>query len=103
MFIVVSYDISHTKRRNRLHRALKNFGTRVQYSVFECVLCRQGRGSGLRRRCGGRFATTTTCAITTCASHARGRSWRLAARSAGRRQPRWCKDAAANGGLVVDG
>ena len=38
MFIVVSYDISHTKRRNRLHRALKNFGVRVQYSVFECVL-----------------------------------------------------------------
>ena len=38
MFIVVSYDISNTRRRNRLHRALKNFGTRVQYSVFECVL-----------------------------------------------------------------
>lgn len=38
MFIVVSYDISHTKRRNRLHRTLKNFGARVQYSVFECVL-----------------------------------------------------------------
>ena len=38
MFVVVSYDISDTKRRNRLHRALKNFGVRVQYSVFECVL-----------------------------------------------------------------
>ena len=38
MFIVVSYDISHTKRRNRLHRTLKDFGARVQYSVFECVL-----------------------------------------------------------------
>ena len=38
MFIVVSYDISNTRRRNRLHRALKDFGTRVQYSVFECVL-----------------------------------------------------------------
>ena len=38
MFIVVSYDISHTGRRNRLHRTLKDFGTRVQYSVFECVL-----------------------------------------------------------------
>ena len=38
MFIVVSYDISNTKRRNRLHRTLKNFGARVQYSVFECVL-----------------------------------------------------------------
>ena len=38
MFIVVSYDISHTGRRNRLHRTLKDFGVRVQYSVFECVL-----------------------------------------------------------------
>ena len=38
MFVAVSYDISDTKRRNRLHRALKNFGVRVQYSVFECVL-----------------------------------------------------------------
>ena len=38
MFIVVSYDISHDRRRTRLHRALKNFGTPVQYSVFECVL-----------------------------------------------------------------
>ena len=38
MFIVVSYDISDTRRRNRLHRALKDFGVRVQYSVFECVL-----------------------------------------------------------------
>ena len=38
MFVVVSYDISDTRRRNRLHRALKDFGVRVQYSVFECVL-----------------------------------------------------------------
>jgi CRISPR-associated protein Cas2 len=38
MFIVVSYDIPHDRRRARLHRELKNFGTRVQYSVFECVL-----------------------------------------------------------------
>ena len=38
MFIVVSYDIPHDRRRTRLHRTLKNFGTPVQYSVFECVL-----------------------------------------------------------------
>ena len=38
MFIVVSYDISHDRRRARLSRELKNLGTRVQYSVFECVL-----------------------------------------------------------------
>lgn len=38
MFIVVSYDIPDDRRRTSLHRQLKSFGTRVQYSVFECVL-----------------------------------------------------------------
>lgn len=38
MFFVVSYDISDDRRRTRLHRALKGFGMRVQYSVFECIL-----------------------------------------------------------------
>ena len=37
-FIVVSYDISNDRRRTRLFRKLKGFGTRVQYSVFECLL-----------------------------------------------------------------
>ena len=35
MFIVLSYDISDDRRRTRLHKALKRFGTAVQYSVFE--------------------------------------------------------------------
>ena len=34
----LSDDISYDRRRARLSRELKNFGTRVQYSVFECVL-----------------------------------------------------------------
>ena len=38
MFIVVSYDIVDDRRRTRLHRVLKNFGSWVQYSVFECAL-----------------------------------------------------------------
>lgn len=38
MFIVVSYDIVDDKRRTKVHKALKNFGTPVQYSVFECQL-----------------------------------------------------------------
>lgn len=37
-FIVVSYDISDDKRRLRVMKTLKNFGTHVQYSVFECRL-----------------------------------------------------------------
>ena len=37
-FIVVVYDISNDKRRTKLHNTLKDFGTPVQYSVFECLL-----------------------------------------------------------------
>ena len=37
-FIVVVYDISNDKRRTKLHNRLKDFGTPVQYSVFECLL-----------------------------------------------------------------
>jgi CRISPR-associated protein Cas2 len=37
-FVVVVYDISNDRRRTRLHNALLDFGTPVQYSVFECWL-----------------------------------------------------------------
>jgi len=38
MLIIVTYDIPDDKRRNRIHKELKNFGQWVQYSVFECDL-----------------------------------------------------------------
>lgn len=38
MFVVVSYDVVDDKRRTKVHNTLKDFGTRVQYSVFECTL-----------------------------------------------------------------
>jgi CRISPR-associated protein Cas2 len=38
MFVVVAYDISHDRRRTKLHDTLLNFGTPVQYSVFECIV-----------------------------------------------------------------
>ena len=41
MYLVVSYDIHDDKRRNRLHKTLKNFGERIQYSVFECDLTKE--------------------------------------------------------------
>lgn len=37
-FVVVAYDISNDRRRTRLHNTLLNYGTPVQYSVFECLL-----------------------------------------------------------------
>lgn len=43
MFVLVSYDVSTTEKagRRRLRRVAKvckNFGQRVQFSVFECIV-----------------------------------------------------------------
>ena len=38
MLIVVSYDVPNDRRRTRLAHALRDFGERVQLSVFECLL-----------------------------------------------------------------
>ncbi len=37
-FLVVSYDIPSNRRRYKVMKTLEGFGTRVQYSVFECNL-----------------------------------------------------------------
>ena len=36
--IVVSYDIADDRRRRRIFKLMKDYGSRVQYSVFECLL-----------------------------------------------------------------
>jgi CRISPR-associated protein Cas2 len=41
-FLLIVYDISHDKRRTKLHNTLKDFGSPVQYSVFECLLDEAG-------------------------------------------------------------
>ena len=38
MFYIVSYDIPDDKRRNRVAKTLLDYGSRVQYSVFECIM-----------------------------------------------------------------
>jgi len=38
MHVVVVYDISDNKRRERLRKSLMRFGNSVQKSVFECDL-----------------------------------------------------------------
>jgi CRISPR-associated protein Cas2 len=38
MFYVVSYDIPDDRERDRVSKTLLDFGARVQYSVFECIL-----------------------------------------------------------------
>lgn len=41
MYIVISYDIRDDKRRNKIHKTLKNYGTWVQFSIFECSITEQ--------------------------------------------------------------
>ncbi|MBB5022258.1 CRISPR-associated endonuclease Cas2 [Desulfurispira natronophila] len=36
MIVIIAYDIPSTKRRTRLHKALKGYGVNAQRSVFEC-------------------------------------------------------------------
>jgi CRISPR-associated protein Cas2 len=38
MFTIISYDIVEDKRRTKVLKLLKGYGTHVQYSVFECDL-----------------------------------------------------------------
>lgn len=38
MFYIVSYDIPDDRRRNMVAKTLFDYGTRVQYSVFECIM-----------------------------------------------------------------
>jgi CRISPR-associated protein Cas2 len=49
MFYVVSYDVADDARRDHVHAMLENYGTRVQYSVFECHL-EPGQLAELRQR-----------------------------------------------------
>jgi CRISPR-associated protein Cas2 len=36
--ILVCYDVSSDKRRDKIAKACESYGARVQYSVFECPL-----------------------------------------------------------------
>jgi CRISPR-associated protein Cas2 len=43
MFVVVSYDVANVeaggaRRLRRVAKACKDYGQRVQYSVFECII-----------------------------------------------------------------
>lgn len=40
--IVVAYDISNNKRRKKVSDLLGQYGTRVNYSVFECLMSTAG-------------------------------------------------------------
>lgn len=40
---VVAYDIANDKRRSKIVKLLEQYGERINYSVFECMLTRQQR------------------------------------------------------------
>jgi CRISPR-associated protein Cas2 len=42
-FFLVSYDISDQKRWRSVYRIMKEFGTRIHYSVFRCDLTPMGK------------------------------------------------------------
>ena len=56
-FIVVAYDISDDKRRTRLHDLLEDYGTPVQYSVFECLVTEKQMAQ-MRRRVQSKIKVT---------------------------------------------
>ncbi len=49
LLYVITYDISCDRRRKAISDLLEGYGTRVQYSVFECVLSKK-KYDELRRR-----------------------------------------------------
>jgi len=38
LFIVIAYDVTKTKKRNKIAKLLELYGSRVNLSVFECML-----------------------------------------------------------------
>lgn len=38
MFYIVSYDIPNDRKRAKVAKVMLDFGSRVQYSVFECII-----------------------------------------------------------------
>lgn len=51
MFVVAAYDTPSDERRARLAHVLKDYGRRVQYSVFECHLTGKQLEELLARAC----------------------------------------------------
>lgn len=43
MIIIISYDIISSNKRNRIIRVLREYGNRVQKSVFECDVSEKDR------------------------------------------------------------
>lgn len=60
MHVLISYDISKNRTRQRFHRFLKEFGLNTQKSVFECDLDQRGIEVILSQARGSLDANTDT-------------------------------------------
>lgn len=49
IFLVVAFDVSSDRRRRKIVKVLEKYGTRVNYSVFECLVT-EGDAMELKRR-----------------------------------------------------
>lgn len=48
-YYIVAYDITDDRRRYRILKLMKDFGRRIQYSVYECELADEEFDRMLRR------------------------------------------------------
>ena len=49
LFYLIAYDIHCNRRRQKVSELLEGYGSRVQYSIFECVLTKT-KYNELKRR-----------------------------------------------------
>ena len=63
MLYLISYDVTEDGGRRRVFEALKDYGRRVQYSVFECDLDEKGLDELWRRLEPEIDAETDSCRI----------------------------------------
>ena len=65
---LVSYDIPDDKRRTKFAKIFEDFGDRVQYSVFECILDSMHLNSMIARiNREPSWKRKTVCGFTPCA------------------------------------
>jgi CRISPR-associated protein Cas2 len=76
VFYVISYDIVNDRRRTRVMKLLQGHGTRVQRSVFECLL-EIPRLTRLLARCNSLIDPTTDSvrAYRLCANCRQAVTW----------------------------
>lgn len=61
-FIVVAYDISDDRRRQKIAKILLNYGVRKNFSVFECILT-ESQIKGMKNKLEKIIASKSDCVL----------------------------------------